>query len=409
MSNSTLITILVILILFSGIFSATETAFSSLSSIKLKFLIEKGNQRAKKTLHFAEQFESLLVLILVGNNIVNILSASLATVLFIRYFMDLGVTISTVVMTILVLIFGEITPKTFAKTRPEQFAMWITPLIQLLNFIMYPITILFIGIQRLFTKAFKTTKSVFNDEELMTFVNEIEKEGGITTNERDLIQKVIDFDELKVDSILTPRIDVKAIELSDDIEAIKKEFELSGYTRLPIFDGDLDHIIGIIHYKDFMKDVISKNKSLKSAMKLPIEVTEYMRVVDLMQLLQSKKEHLAIVKDEYGGTLGIASLEDILEQLVGDIWDEHDDVSAEILTINDHTYHVSGSAEVEEVLKYLKIDFDTDAQTMNGFVQEQLGVIPRIHQRFQLENYEFKILKANHKMVQLIEIKKSTS
>lgn len=409
MSNSSLITILVLLIMFSGLFSATETAFSSLSTIKLKFLIEKGNRRAKKTLEFSDNFESLLVLILVGNNIVNILSASLATVLFIRYFMDLGVTISTVVMTVLVLIFGEITPKTFAKTRPEQFAMWITPLLQLLNFIMYPITIIFIGIQQLFTKAFKTSKSVFNDEELMTFVNEIEKEGGITTNERDLIQKVIDFDELKVDSILTPRIDIKAIELSDDNEAIKKEFELSGYTRLPVYDNDLDHIIGILHYKDFMKDVISKNKSIKSAMKSPIEVTEYMRVVDLMQLLQSRKEHLAIVKDEYGGTLGIASLEDILEQLVGDIWDEHDDVSTEIIKIDESTFHVSGSAEVEEVFQYLMIDFETDAQTMNGFVQEQLGVIPRIHQRFQLNQYEFKILKANHKLVQLIEIKKSTS
>lgn len=403
---NTLIIVLIILIVLSGLFSATETAFSSLNPIKLKILIEKGNKRANKTLVLFERFEKLIVVILVGNNIVNLLSASLATVLFVDLVgQDLGVTLSTVILTTVVLIFGEILPKSIAKQLPESFAMVITPFISLVGILLSPIVLIFRIIQQGMNKVFKFKKQSVSEDELLTYVSEVEKQGGINANERELIQKVIDFDALKVTDILTPRVDIQAIEITDNLDTILDMFESSGHSRLPIYEKDLDHIIGIIHYKDFMYHVITGKKSLKNMMKEPIYVTEYMKIVDLLHLLKSKKEHLAIVKDEHGGTQGLVSLEDVIEELVGDIFDEHDEIEKDITKISEGHYLIKGSAELEQVMQLLEFEYE-DAQTLNGFMLDQMGKIPYVNEEFMYDNYIFKVKKATKKMVIEVEVKK---
>lgn len=405
MYNSSFIA-LIILIILSGLFSATETAFSSLNPIKLKFLIEQGNKRASKTLAMYEKFEKLLVVILVGNNIVNILSASLATLIFVDLLgQDLGVTIATVVLTTVVLIFGEITPKSIAKQLPESFAMFITPFIKMVSYIILPITFIFGLIQQGMNRLFKFKKQTVTEDELLTYVAEVEKQGGINANEKELIQRVIDFDSLKVTEILTPRVDIQAVDITDDIEDISDIFESTGHSRLPVYDKDLDHIIGILHYKDFIYHVVTGKKTVKQMMKDPIFVTEYMKIVDLLHMLKTKKEHLAIVKDEHGGTQGLASLEDIVEELVGDIFDEHDAVEKDITKIDQDHYIVKGSAELEDVLKLLGFEYD-DAQTMNGFMLDQMGKIPFVNESFEYEGFSFKVRKTTKKKILEVEIKK---
>lgn len=405
MYNSSIIA-LIILIILSGLFSATETAFSSLNPIKLKFLMEQGNKRASKTLAMYEKFEKLLVVILVGNNIVNILSASLATLIFVDLLgQDLGVTIATVVLTTVVLIFGEITPKSIAKQLPESFAMFITPFIKMVSYIILPITLIFGLIQQGMNRLFKFKKQTVTEDELLTYVAEVEKQGGINANEKELIQRVIDFDALKVTEILTPRVDIQAVDITDDIEDISDLFESTGHSRLPVYDKDLDHIIGILHYKDFIYHVVTGKKTVKQMMKDPIFVTEYMKIVDLLHMLKTKKEHLAIVKDEHGGTQGLASLEDIVEELVGDIFDEHDAVEKDIMKIDRDHYIVKGSAELEDVLQLLGFEYD-DAQTMNGFMLDQMGKIPFVNESFEYEGFSFKVRKTTKKKILEVEIKK---
>jgi CBS domain containing-hemolysin-like protein len=410
MNNQTLIFILLALIISSAIFSATETAFSSLNPIKLKHLIEKGNKRAKKTLYLSEHFEKVLVTILVGNNIVNILAASLATILFVSIFNeDLGITISTVVMTTLVLIFGEITPKSLAKEMPEQFAMFITPFMQLMYLLLFPLVQIFTFIQKVMRSLFKLKQSKMTEEEVITYIDEASKEGSINSNERDLIQKVFLFDQLKVLDILTPRVSIEAIDLNDTIEEIKKTFEESGHSRLPVYEKDLDTIKGILHYKDFMSLVWTQKKTIKQVMSDPIDVTEYMRVVDLLHVLKSKKEHLAIVKDEYGGTEGIVTLEDIVEELVGDIFDEHDEVMDPIKSLDENTYLVKSDTEIDHLCETLDIKYEGDAQTVNGFILDIFGKIPNVFEKINYETYEIIILKATKKMITEVKFIKKES
>ncbi|HPG43330.1 MAG TPA: hemolysin family protein, partial [Acholeplasmataceae bacterium] len=320
MTEEVIIQIIIIacLIMLSAFFSATEIAFSSLNQIKLKNMIQNKNKRAEHTLRLAEDFDRILTTILVGNNIVNILSASLATVIFVKYWGDLGVTLSTAVMTVLVLIFGEIAPKSIAKKIPEKFAMAITPILQFFIWILYPFAIIFTGIQKLINRGFKETEGPsITEEELLTYVTEVENEGGINENEGELIRNVIDFDDLRIEEIFTPRVNIISIEKDEDIKEIIRKFKHSGYSRIPVFEESIDNIIGIINHKDFYNKVVLDKKPLDSIIKPPVFVTEYMKVSNLLDLLQENKAHMAIVKDEFGGTLGLVTMEDILEEIVG--------------------------------------------------------------------------------------------
>lgn len=399
------IVIIMFLVLGSAFFSATEIAFSSLNPIKLKHMIQQGHKRAKHTLKLSEDFDHILTTILVGNNIVNILSASLATIVFLSISKDYGVPLSTAAMTIIVLIFGEITPKSIAKRMPEKFAISMTPILQFFIWVLLPISFIFKGIQRLINKIMKEDKGpTMTEDELLTYVSEVQLEGGINKNEGDLIRSVIDFDDLKIEEIFTPRVHVIGIDLEMDIRKITSIFRQSGYSRLPVYEGSIDHIIGTINHKDFYNRVVLDKQSLDSIIKAPVFVTEYMKVSDLLNLLKKYKSHMAIVKDEFGGTLGIVTMEDILEELVGDIWDEHDEIIEHIIQVDDLTYKVKGAADLEDLFDKLEINEEVEFQTVNGWVQEELGKIPSSGESFIFKNFKIVVTQADTKKVLEVNI-----
>ena len=400
------IIVLALLILFSAFFSATEIAFSSLNQIKIKHLAQNGHRGAKRTLVLSENFDKVLTTILIGNNIVNIGAASLATVLFVSYWgEDAGVTISTAVMTTLVLIFGEITPKSIAKKIPETYALTVTPILMLLMFILTPLNIVFSFWGRFINKLFKLQKEIATTEdELLTYVSEVQQEGGINENEGDLIRSVIDFDDLIVEEIFTPRVNVIAISENDDLKKITHAFRHSGYSRLPVYDTNIDHIIGIINHKDFYNRVLLEKQALDTIIKPPVFVTEYMKVSNLLELLQEHKSHMAIVKDEFGGTLGIVTMEDILEEIVGDIWDEHDEIIEQMIRIDDKNYRVKGNADLEDIFEELGIDEELEFSTVNGWAQDELGKIPSIGEVFNYKNLTVTITSADTKKVLEVNI-----
>lgn len=399
------IIVLALLILFSAFFSATETAFSSLNQIKIKHLAQNGHHGAKRTLKLSENFDKVLTTILIGNNIMNIGAASLATVLFVRYWGNAGVSISTAVMTTLVLIFGEITPKSMAKKAPESFALTVTPFLMLCMFILTPFNFIFSLWQKLMNKVFKFKKeAATTEDELLTYVSEVQQEGGINENEGDLIRSVIDFDDLKVEEIFTPRVNVIAISENDDLKKITHAFRHSGYSRLPVYDTNIDHIIGIINHKDFYNRVLLEKQALDTIIKPPVFVTEYMKVSNLLELLQEYKSHMAIVKDEFGGTLGIVTMEDILEEIVGDIWDEHDEIIEQMIKIDDKNYRVKGNADLEDIFEELGINEELEFSTVNGWAQDELGKIPSIGEVFNYRNLTVTITGADTKKVLEVNI-----
>jgi len=399
------IVVLAVLIFFSSFFSATETAFSSLNQIKIKHLAQNGHHGAKRTLKLSENFDKVLTTILIGNNIVNIGAASLATVIFVRYWGNAGVTISTAVMTTLVLIFGEITPKSMAKRIPETFALAVTPVLMLFIFLLTPLNIIFSLWQKLMNRVFKFKKEApTTEDELLTYVSEVQQEGGINENEGDLIRSVIDFDDLKVEEIFTPRVNVVAISEFDDLKKITHAFRHSGYSRLPVYDTNIDHIIGIINHKDFYNRVLLEKQALDTIIKPPVFVTEYMKVSNLLELLQEYKAHMAIVKDEFGGTLGIVTMEDILEEIVGDIWDEHDEIIEQMIKIDEKNYRVKGYADLEDVFEELGINEELEFSTVNGWAQDELGKIPSIGEVFNYKHLTVTITGADTKKVLEVNI-----
>jgi putative hemolysin len=400
------IVLLGVLILFSSFFSATETAFSSLNQIKIKHLVQNNHRGAKETLRLSENFNQVLTTILIGNNIVNIGAASIATIIFIKYFGNSGVTISTAVMTTLVLIFGEITPKTIAKKMPEKFALAVTPILIFFIWILMPFNYLFSLWQKLMNKIFKFQKETpTTEDELLTYVSEVQQEGGINENEGDMIRSVIDFDDLKIEEIFTPRVHVVAVSSSDDIKKITHTFRQSGYSRLPVYDTSIDHIIGVINHKDFYNRVLLEKQPLDTIIKTPVFVTEYMKVSNLLELLQENKSHMAIVKDEFGGTLGIVTMEDILEEIVGEIWDEHDEIIEQITQTGTNTYRVKGYADLEDILeKFDLVEEDVDYSTINGWVQDHLERIPSIGDSFTYKNLIVTVISADTKKVLEVEI-----
>ena len=397
-----LIGVLVLLIILSAFFSSVETAFSSVNTIRLKYLIQNNSKRAKHTLRLVDDFESVLTTILTGNNIVNIASASIATAMFVRFWGNIGVTISTAVMTLLVLVFGEITPKTYAKKHAEHYALLMTPLLQFFIWVLKPVSIIFSGIQQLMNKMFKFQEpDSVSEDELLTYVSEVQQEGGINENEEELIRSVIDFDDLMVEDILTPRVRVIAISDHEETKAIIHTFRHSGYSRLPVYDTSIDHIIGTINHKDFYYLVVLEKQELSSIISPPVFVTEYMKATDLLSLLRENKSHMAIVKDEFGGTIGIVTMEDILEEIVGEIWDEHDTIVESIVKVNDQQYRVKGQADIDIFFETLGLpeDDDLDVATVNGWVVDQFGHIPFIGESFHNGNLQVTVTGADTKKV----------
>ncbi len=400
------IIVLVVLILFSAYFSATETAFSSLNHIKLKNEAKNGDKKAKKTLDLCKKYDKLLSTILIGNNIVNILSASIATALFVSYFPTNGVLYSTIIMTLVVLTFGEILPKSFAKESAETFAKFSTPFISVLMLVLSPITHFFSGIKSFASHFFNINQNnSITDQELLTIVEEAKTEGGIDEAESILLKSAITFYDLEVSDILTPRVDVVSVDIDEDINEVKEIFRKSGFSRLPVFKDTVDNVIGIINEKDFFY-----NPDIKSIMHPAVLVLGNMKISKLVTLLKEKKQHLAIVTDEYGGTVGVVSLEDALEELVGEIWDEHDSVNPDFVKLSDYRYRISGNANIEKMFELFdvtpKIEFESSS--VSGWITEILGRIPKRGERFDAEGIFIIVIKTEQNRVTNILATKTT-
>lgn len=400
-SSITLIASLGVMLMMSAFFSATETAFTSFNSVRLKNASSNGNKRATLVLQLAEDYDRVLTTLLIGNNIVNITAASIGTVIFSRSFGDIGVTISTVVVTLLVLTFGEIFPKTLAKESADRFVMIVAPVVRFLLTVFAPLSLIFAwGTSQLSKRLNVAEEQGITEEELLTIVEEAQIEGGINEQEGELIRSVIEFDDLEVGDIVTPRVDVVAVAEDAPIAEVLEVFRESGYSRLPVYQGSIDEVVGIINQKDFHNELAEDENSIATIMKPAIFVTTSMKLSTLMSQLQQVKSHIAIVTDEYGGTLGIVTMEDIIEELVGEIWDEHDEVIEEIEQLAENEYKVMASANLEKVFRILDIeDDDTDATTIGGWAIEELGRVPREGDHFEFENLSVTISKTNARRV----------
>ena len=383
---------LVILVGFSAFFSASETAFSSLNQIRLKSRAEDGDSSAARVLAMAEQYDKLLSTILIGNNIVNIAAASIGTILFTRMLgAERGATVSTIVLTIIVLIFGEVTPKSLAKEMPEKVATAVSPFLVLLMALMTPLTWLFTQWKKLLGRFVHSGEAdTITEGELMTMVSEAENDGELTDRESELIRSAIEFDDVEVEEILTPRVDVVAVEDDIPLEELAQTFAESGYSRLPVYHGTIDNIIGVVHEKDFYIARLKKATKIDDLVVPTLYTTGSTQISQLLRTLREQHHHMAVVVDEYGGTEGIITLEDILEELVGEIWDEHDEVTEDFRKQSDGSWLVSGSASVDDLYEELDLpeEEDIDSNTVNGLVQEKTCHLPKVGDRFTLGEYD---------------------
>ena len=412
--------VLAFLIAMSAYFSATETAFTSLNRIRMKNKADNGDARAAKTLELAEQYDKLLSTILIGNNIVNITATTIATVLCTNLFHELGPTVATVALTIIILIFGEVSPKSLAKESPEKFAMFAAPLLGLLMVILTPLNFLFGQWKKLLSRVFRSQGSDgITEEELVTMVDQAEDEGGLDQHESQLIRAAIEFNDLEVGEILTPRVDLVAAEEGSSEEQIASLFAQSGYSRLPIYQDTVDNIVGVIHEKDFYA-ARSRGRVNVAKLRAPVlYTTGNTKISELLRILQRSKAHMAVVVDEYGGTEGmgenvtlqvfagtegIATLEDILEELVGEIWDEHDEVIEQFQKQEDGSYLIACSADLDDMYDLFQVKGTCGAATVSGWVLEQVGRVPEVGDRFQAEGLDVTVTQVEHRRVLEIRV-----
>ncbi len=401
--NGIYILALIVLVAMSAFFSASETAYTGLNRARLKNIAQSGSHRAEKALALSENYDRLLSGILVGNNIVNILSASLATVLFVRVLGRGGVSASTAVMTVVVLMFGEIAPKSIAKERPEQVALAVYPALNAILILLTPVIFLAGCWQKLVYRVFKPSKDRgITEEELITIVEEAENEGEIDEHESELIRSAIEFNDLTAEDILTPRVDIVAVDVDDSPEDISRAFGESGRSRLPVYEDSIDNIIGILHEKDFYHR--RDSASLREMMTAPLCVLPTTQLGVLLKLLQKTKNHMAVVMDEYGGVAGIVTMEDILEELVGEIWDEHDEIVEDIVPLSDGAWRVDGGASLDDLREIMPIGEDYDSVTVNGWVLEVLGRFPQPGDLFEYGGMRITVEKVDRRRVEQIRV-----
>ena len=406
---STYIIAIVILTLFSALFSATETAYSSSSKIRLKNMANDGNTKANSVLVILDDFDKFLTSVLIGNNIVNIASATISTLLFSLILKGgKGPTVSTIVITVITLLFGEIAPKSLAKQAPEKFACATVGVVNFFEFVFTPLTIVLKG----WTWLVNHFAHIEQDEgdisdELITMVDEAEKDGNLEEHESDLISAAIEFNDLDVKDVLTPRVDIVAVNIASSHEQIEKAFRFNSFSRLPVYENTVDNIVGVIHEKDFYELMYHNNKGpIRRIIKPVIYTSPNTQISTCMKQLQAAKLHMAVVLDEYGGTEGIITLEDIIEELVGEIWDEHDVVEDFYTKVDDYTWMVKGDAEIDDLIDRFGVeeeDEEFDFITVSGWAIAELHHIPKVNEEFDYKNLHVTITKADQRKV--LEVK----
>ena len=392
-------------LILSAYFSATETAFSSANSTRLKTLAEKGSKKAKLACELLEHYDKLLSTILIGNNIVNILMASIGTVLFVRHYGDAGATISTIVVTVVVLVFGEISPKSVAKDCAERFAMFSAPILQVFLFVLTPLNFLFSLWKKLLAKVFRLNgESKMSQEELLMLVDEVQQDGSIDKNEGELLKNAIDFSEQQAQDILIHRVDLAALPITASKEEVAALFTQTKYSRLLIYQDSIDHILGTVHQKDFYVGCGITEKPLEEIIVPPLFVLENEPISRLLKTLQKAKTHVAVVVDEYGGTCGIVTMEDILEELVGEIWDEHDEIEVFIRKTGANTFLVDAGMDFDEFAAYFQLKTDSEMTSVSGWVMEQFGRVPESGERISAGPLDVLVTKVDNHRIEEIQI-----
>ena len=392
-------------LLFSAYFSATETAFSSASTTRLKTLAEKGNANAALACRLLEQYDRLLSTILIGNNIVNIATASIGTVLFVHHYGDAGATISTVVVTVVVLIFGEISPKSIAKDCAERFAMFSAPILRVLIWVLLPLNLLFSLWKRLLAKAFRLNgESKMSQEELLMLVDEVQQGGSIDKSEGELLRNAIEFSEQQAKDILIHRVDLAALPVTASWEETAALFTNTKYSRLLVYQDSIDHILGTIHRKDFYVGCGVTGKPIAELLSPTIFAPENEPISLLLKKMQQGKTHVAVVVDEYGGTCGIVTMEDILEELVGEIWDEHEQEEIPIRETAEHTYLVDAGMDFDDFADFFYLKTDSEMVSVSGWVMERCGGVPESGDRFTYDDLDVLVVKVDHHRIEELRV-----
>ena len=410
MSTTTCIIIMAVCLALSAYFSATETAFSSANTTRLRTLAEKGSGNAALALKLLEQYDRLLSTILIGNNIVNIATASIGTVLFVRHYGDAGATISTVVVTVVVLIFGEISPKSIAKDCAEKCAMLSAPILQVLIWVLMPLNLLFSLWKKLLAKVFRlNTDSKMSQEELLMLVDEVQQDGSIDRDEGELLKNAIGFSEQEAQDILIHRVDLAALPVTASKEEVAALFTQTKYSRLLIYQDSIDHILGTVHQKDFYVGCGVTDQPLSAIISPPVFALENEPIRLLLKKLQQAKTQVAVVVDEYGGTCGIVTMEDILEELVGEIWDEHDEEEVFLRKIAPDTWLVDAGMDFDDFAEFFQLKTDSEMVSVSGWVMEQFGRVPEAGDSFVFESLTVRVTKVENHRIEEIQVTREES
>ena len=407
MSTTTCIIIMAVCLMLSAYFSATETAFSSANTTRLRTLAEKGSSNAALALKLLEQYDRLLSTILIGNNIVNIATASIGTVLFVKHYGDAGATISTVVVTVVVLIFGEISPKSIAKDCAEKCAMLSAPILQVLIWVLMPLNLLFSLWKKLLAKVFRLNgDSKMSQEELLMLVDEVQQDGSIDRDEGELLKNAIGFSEQEAQDILIHRVDLAALPVTASKEEVAALFTQTKYSRLLIYQDSIDHILGTVHQKDFYVGCGVTDQPLSAIISPPVFALENEPIRLLLKKLQQAKTHVAVVVDEYGGTCGIVTMEDILEELVGEIWDEHDEEEVFLRKIAPDTYAVDAGMDFDDFAEFFRLKTDSEMVSVSGWVMEQFGRVPVAGDSFSFDDLSIQVTRVENHRIEEIQVTK---
>jgi len=405
LSTTTCIIMMAVCLLLSAYFSATETAFSSANTTRLRTLAEKGSGGAALALKLLEQYDRLLSTILIGNNIVNIATASIGTVLFVRHYGDAGATISTVVVTVVVLIFGEISPKSIAKDCAERCAMLSAPILRVFIWVLLPLNRLFSLWKKLLSRVFRLGgESKMSQEELLMLVDEVQQDGSIDRDEGELLKNAIGFSEQEAQDILIHRVDLAALPVTAGKEEIAALFTQTKYSRLLIYEDSIDHILGTVHQKDFYVGCGVTDKPLRDIIAPPVFALENEPIRLLLKKLQQAKTHVAVVVDEYGGTCGIVTMEDILEELVGEIWDEHDEEEVFLRKLGPDTYTVDAAMDLEDFAAYFHVKTGSEMVSVSGWVMEQFGRVPEVGDSFTCGDLQVEVMRVENHRIEEIRV-----
>ncbi len=410
MDSTTAAILIFVMLLFSGIFSATETAFSSVNKIRLKNLAAQGDKRAEKALKLANSFDKVITAILIVNNVVNIASSSVGTVLFTQLFPKNGVLISTVIMTLLVLTFGEIVPKSLAKQHADGFCLILAAPLQMVVVMLTPVVFLFTKLSTFVNKLFSNGKNKpsVTEDELKHIIEEIEEEGVLEEQESNLVRSALEFDEIKLDRILIPRVHVTAVDVNTPTDEIRELFLSEMYSRMPVYDKTIDNIIGIITEKDFFRMLIEKKDNISEIVQEVIYFSEFKPINEAMREMQRAKTHLAVVVDQHGGTKGIVTLEDIIEELVGDIYDESDEVEEPMKRVADNIYEIDAEISIDDMLERLGMPEDSvecSSTSVGGWVTDLFGYIPKSNEEIESGAFFFTVLDSSEHKINKIRMK----